>query len=74
MQEALKQTEKVKVTAETFKNQEFRSLVMQRIEASFRFSGLMKSVALFGREFSYEAKSSKASMALYVVGLEGQSP
>ena len=47
---------------------------MQRIEASFRFSGMLKAVAVFGKQFSYEGKSSKATMALYAVGFESQNP
>jgi len=64
----------VKVTVETFKNDQLRSLVMQLIEASLRFAGLTKTVSIFGREFAYEAKSSKASMALFAVGIAGQQP
>ena len=47
---------------------------MQRIEASFRFSGMLKAVAVFGKQFSYESKSSKATMALYAIGFESQNP
>ena len=68
VQEALKQYEKVKVTAETFKKDDFRALVMQLIEGSFRFIGYTSTIVVCGNKFSYEAKSSKATMSLFTVG------
>ena len=68
VQEALKQHEKVKVSAETFKKDDFRALVMQLIEGSFRFIGYTSTIVIFGNKFSYEAKSSKATMSLFTVG------
>ena len=47
---------------------------MQRIEASLRFAGLVKTIAIFGRDFSYDCKSSKNTMCLFAVGISGQKP
>lgn len=68
VQEALKTCEKTSVTAETFKNEKLRGLVVQLIEASLRFSGYISTIVVFGNKFSYEAKSSRHTMSLFTVG------
>ena len=68
VQEALKTDNKTTVTAETFKSEKLRRLVIQLIEASLRFAGYIASIAVIGNKFSYEAKSSRHTMSLYTIG------
>ena len=62
------------MTHETFKDEIFRSLCMQLIEASLRFAGFVKTIAIFGRNFSYECKQSKNTVFLFEVGIKGAAP
>ena len=71
VQEALKTVDKTIVTAETFKNEQLRGLVMQMIEGQLRFAGYISTIAIFGNKFSYEAKSSRHTVSLFEVGKAG---
>ena len=43
-------------------------MIIQVIEAQFRFAGYVQTIAVFGNKFSYEAKSSRHTMSLFTVG------
>ena len=47
---------------------------MQQIDKSLRSSSLNNTIAIFGRNFSFDCKMREKTMVMFAVGIEGHQP